>query len=49
MLAHGTQISDMDPFMRMPEEKRRRFFGREYFYQAHPPLPAGTMLEDLFG
>lgn len=49
MLAHATQITEMDPFMRMPEEKRRRFFGREYFYQAYPPLPAGTMLDDLFG
>ena len=49
MLTHKTQISDMDPFMRMPVEKRRRFFGREYFYQAHPLLPAGTMLDSLFG
>ena len=48
MLAHRTQISDMDPFMRMPPELRHRFFGREYFYQAHPPLPADAMLDDLF-
>jgi LmbE family N-acetylglucosaminyl deacetylase len=48
MLSHRTQISDMDPFMRMPEEIRRRFFGREYFYQAYPELPAGTMLDSLF-
>ena len=48
MLAHRTQISDMDPFMRMPEDLRRRFFGREYFYQAHPVLAPGTMLDDLF-
>ncbi len=49
MLAHRTQISDMDPFMRIPEDLRHRFFGREYFHRAHPPLPAGTMLDDLFG
>ena len=49
MLAHRTQISDMDPFMKLPEASRHRFFGREYFYQAYPSLPAGTMLEDLFG
>ena len=48
MLAHRTQISDMDPFMQMPEDLRRRFFGREYFYQAHPELAPGTMLDDLF-
>jgi LmbE family N-acetylglucosaminyl deacetylase len=48
MLAHRTQISDMDPFMQMPEDLRRRFFGREYFYQAHPVLAPGTMLDDLF-
>jgi mycothiol S-conjugate amidase len=48
MLAHRTQISDMDPFMRMPAELRHRFFGREYFYQAHPQLPADVMLDDLF-
>lgn len=48
MLAHRTQISDMDPFMRMPVELRHRFFGREYFYQAHPVLPADAMLDDLF-
>lgn len=48
MLAHRTQISDMDPFMKLPEASRNRFFGREYFYQAHPPLPDGAMLDDFF-
>lgn len=53
MLAHRTQISDMDPFMRMPKELRHRFFGREYFYLAQPRLPSerspeGGMLDDLF-
>jgi LmbE family N-acetylglucosaminyl deacetylase len=48
MLAHRTQISDMDPFMRMPDDLRRRFFGREYFHQAHPKPPDGAVLDDLF-
>lgn len=48
MLTHKTQISDMDPFMRLPLETRRRFFGREYFHRAHPPLNDGTTIDDLF-
>lgn len=48
MLSHRTQISDMDPFMKLPDEVRHRFFGKEYFYQAHPELPASTMLDDMF-
>ncbi len=48
MLTHRTQVSDMGPFMSMPEDIRRRFFGREYFYLARPTLPAGEMLDDLF-
>lgn len=48
MLLHRTQISDMDPFMRLPADLRHRFFGMEYFYQAYPELPAGTMLDSMF-
>lgn len=48
MLAHRTQISDMEPFMKLPVESRLRFFGREFFHRAHPPVPAGVMLDDLF-
>ncbi len=48
MLSHKTQISDMDPFMRLPDEIRRGFFGREWFYLAHPGAREGVMLDDLF-
>jgi N-acetyl-1-D-myo-inositol-2-amino-2-deoxy-alpha-D-glucopyranoside deacetylase len=47
MLAHSTQITAEDPFMRLPEELKRQFFGREYFYQAQPRLPAGVVLSDF--
>jgi LmbE family N-acetylglucosaminyl deacetylase len=47
MLAHRTQISDMEPFMKLPVETRRRFFGREWFYRAWPPVSDGVMLHDL--
>lgn len=48
MLSHRTQISDMEPFMKLPVESRLRFFGREWFYRAHPPVADGVMLDDLF-
>jgi len=48
MLTHKTQISDMDPFMRLPVETQRRFFGREFFYRAHPLLNDGATIDDLF-
>ncbi len=48
MLAHKTQISDMDPFMRLPIESQRRFFGREYFYRARPALNDGATIDDMF-
>jgi LmbE family N-acetylglucosaminyl deacetylase len=47
MLAHRTQITDMDPFMRIPLDVRQRFFGREYFYCAHPGLDDGAIVDDL--
>ncbi len=47
MLAHRSQISDLDPFMRIPEDLRRSFFGREYFHRAHPAASPGVMLGDL--
>ncbi len=47
MLAHKTQITAEDPFMRLPIDRQRQFFGREYFYQAGPPLPDGQMRDDL--
>ncbi|MDP9237095.1 MAG: PIG-L family deacetylase [Chloroflexota bacterium] len=45
--AHRTQFSPDDPFANMPEDIARSFFGREFFYRADPPLPAGTQLGDL--
>jgi LmbE family N-acetylglucosaminyl deacetylase len=48
MLAHRTQIQDMEPFMKLPIASRLRFFGREWFYRAHPPVTGGAMLDDLF-
>lgn len=48
MLAHKTQIRDMDGLMRLPVTTRRRFFGREYFYLAEPELPDGAKIDDLF-
>ena len=47
MLAHSSQITDDDPFMRMPEDIKRQFFGREYFHRAHPSVSDGAMLSDL--
>ena len=49
LMAHRTQINDVEPMMRLPEKFRRDFFGREHFYRAQPPLPAGVMLEDFLG
>lgn len=48
MLAHRTQITPDDPFMRAPEDLRRRFFGREHFFRAHPLVSNGAVLDDLF-
>ena len=46
--SHRTQISDEDIFMRMPDDLRRSFFNREYFYRADPLLPEGAKIDDLF-
>ena len=48
MLAHHTQITDIQPFMRLPDSVRRSFFGREWFFRAHPPVADGVMLDDFF-
>ncbi|HYM16698.1 MAG TPA: PIG-L family deacetylase [Dehalococcoidia bacterium] len=45
--AHGTQISDGDVFVNLPEDLGRRFFGREYFFRADPTLADGVVLSDL--
>jgi LmbE family N-acetylglucosaminyl deacetylase len=47
LLAHRTQIRDMEPFMHMPLEARRAFFGREFFHLARPGLADGNVLDDL--
>jgi LmbE family N-acetylglucosaminyl deacetylase len=49
MLSHKTQITPDDPFMRLPEDIRRDFFGREFFHRAHPPLNDGSVLSDFMG
>lgn len=48
MLAHRTQIGDIEPFMKLPESSRRRFFAHEYYYRADPPLADGEVIDDLF-
>jgi LmbE family N-acetylglucosaminyl deacetylase len=48
LLSHKTQMSADDPFAKAPDDIRRRFFGREYFHRAHPPLAKGTTLDDFF-
>jgi N-acetyl-1-D-myo-inositol-2-amino-2-deoxy-alpha-D-glucopyranoside deacetylase len=46
--AHRTQAGSFDMFDRMPEDLSRRFFEREFFHRAIPPLPAGITLDGLF-
>lgn len=45
--AHATQIGPDDIFMKMPDDLARGFFGREFFYRAHPVLADGATLSDL--
>lgn len=45
---HVTQLGGFALFTQMPEDLRRKFFAREYFYRAQPPLAAGRVLDDLF-
>jgi N-acetyl-1-D-myo-inositol-2-amino-2-deoxy-alpha-D-glucopyranoside deacetylase len=47
MLAHKTQITAEDPFMRLPEDMKRDFFGREYFHRADPALADGVVITDF--
>jgi N-acetyl-1-D-myo-inositol-2-amino-2-deoxy-alpha-D-glucopyranoside deacetylase len=47
MLSHSTQITPDDPFMRLPDDLKRGFFGREFFFRAHPPLSDGVILDDF--
>ena len=47
LLAHRTQLRDMAPFMKMPLDIRRDFFGREFFHLARPGLPDGVVIDDL--
>ena len=48
MLAHRTQMSDIEPFLKLPIESQRRYLGTEYFHRASPEAPEGVMLRDLF-
>jgi LmbE family N-acetylglucosaminyl deacetylase len=47
MLTHRSQITADDPFMRIPEDLQRSFFGREHFYRAHPTPADGLQLTDF--
>lgn len=47
LVAHRTQLADLESIMRLPVEVRRRFFGREFFYLADPPLADGRTLQDF--
>ena len=46
-MAHRTQAGSFGSFSDMPGSFRTRVFAREYFYRAQPPVPAGTILDDL--
>lgn len=48
LLSHKTQIGADDPIAKAPDDIRREFFAREYFHRAHPAVPSGTMLDDMF-
>ena len=45
---HRTQQKPRDFFNRLPEDVRRKFFSKEHFTQALPPLQQGTRYADLF-
>jgi len=47
LLTHRTQMNPDDPFVNLPDDLARRFFGREYFHRASPPVSGGGMLRDL--
>jgi LmbE family N-acetylglucosaminyl deacetylase len=47
LVTHRTQAGSFGSFSDMPEDLRTRVFSREYFYRAQPPVPAGTILDDL--
>jgi N-acetylglucosamine malate deacetylase 2 len=46
MGCHATQVSS-SPMMSAPEERRRLFFGREYFVRAAVRLAAGDFLPEI--
>ncbi|MEX2247426.1 MAG: PIG-L family deacetylase [Dehalococcoidia bacterium] len=48
MASHRTQAGDMDQFFKMPDELRRRIFGREWYHRTAPAVSPGKMLDDLF-
>jgi len=45
---HRTQQRPRDSFNRLPEDVRRKFFSKEHFFLALPPLQKGTRYADLF-
>ncbi|HZP56967.1 MAG TPA: PIG-L family deacetylase [Dehalococcoidia bacterium] len=48
MQAHGSQLGSFEIFLRVPEDLRKRMFGREHYHRVAPPVPDGVMLSDLF-
>jgi LmbE family N-acetylglucosaminyl deacetylase len=47
MMSHRSQLKDLEPFVALPDDLQRGFFGREFFHRAHPALPDGVMIDDL--
>ena len=48
MLAHRTQISDMDPFMKLARSQPPPLLRSRVLLPGAPQLPADAMLDDMF-
>jgi LmbE family N-acetylglucosaminyl deacetylase len=48
LFSHRSQMNDIEMIARAPEHLQRRFFSRETFHRAMPPVQDGHMLDDLF-
>jgi N-acetyl-1-D-myo-inositol-2-amino-2-deoxy-alpha-D-glucopyranoside deacetylase len=47
LFAHKTQLNESSIFGGLPDDLARQLFGTEFYHRADPPLPDGTMLDDL--
>ena len=45
--AHRTQLDSFAMLLRLPDDLRAEFFGRECFIRVEPPLPDGQLLSEL--